>query len=486
MTEKKQEPELPPVITLSDFYAFMPEHKYIFAPNASLWPVASVNARLPKVLLLGPDGQALTDEDGNEKTLKPSTWLDQNRAVEAMVWAPGEPEAIHGRLPSLGVSGWIRRPDTCTFNTYRPPGPRRGSASGARRWRELLERLYPEDAWHITAYGAHCVQRPGVKINHAIVLAGAPRIGKDTLLEPLRFGVGEANFAEVSPYTIVKSEHNDYLCAVVLRVSEARDQGDTNRYALYEKMKTMLAAPPPAHRINTKYVKQYYAINVVCVFITTNYGSDGLYLPGDDGRHYVAATEVKREDFPEGFFDEYWAWQNAGGAEDVVAYLAEFDLRRFNPKAPPKKTDAFWAMVGAGAAPEVSELDDIIDRLGRLEQPPATLSDGKTPCGPAALTLVMLRAEANNGALNDLHTWLGDRKNRRAIPHRLASCGYLPVASEKNDRLWIIQGKRQIVYARRDIAPAKRVAAAAGLKQRLEKATQASTTVMTLKREDRR
>jgi hypothetical protein len=129
-------------------------------------------------------------------------------------------------------------------------------------------------------------------------------------------------------------------------------------------MKTMLAAPPPTHRINTKYIKQYYALNVVCVFITTNYGLDGLYLPPDDGRHYVAGTEVKREDFPQGFFDEYWAWQSAGGAEDVVAYLAEFDLRRFNPKAPPKKTNAFWTMVSAGEAPEVSELDDIIDRLG--------------------------------------------------------------------------------------------------------------------------
>jgi hypothetical protein len=149
MTEKKQQPELPPVITLGDFYAFMPKHEYIFAPNGSLWPVASVNARLPKVPLLGADGQVLTDEDGAERALKPSTWLDQNRAVEAMAWAPGEPEAIHGRLPSL--SGWVRRPGTCTFNTWRPPGPCRGRAGGAGRWRELLERLYPEDAAHITA-----------------------------------------------------------------------------------------------------------------------------------------------------------------------------------------------------------------------------------------------------------------------------------------------------------------------------------------------
>ena len=339
MTKKKQERELPPFITLEDFYAFMPKHEYIFAPLPDkLWPAASVNARLPRVPLLAPDGTVIVDENGNAKLLKPSTWLDQNHAVEAMTWAPGEPEVISGRLPSK--SGWIERADVRTFNTYHPSAPWRGGrASGAKRWQELLEKLYPDDAGHLTACCAHCVQRPGVKINHGVVLAGAPGIGKDTLLEPLRRGVGAANFAETSPHAIMKGDYNDYLCAVVLRISEARDQGEVNRYALYEKMKTMLAAPPDMHRINTKYIPQYYAANVVCIFITTNYAFDGLFLPSDDRRHYVAATEVTAADFTRGFFDEHYAWYANGGLEDVVAYLAEYDLTRFNPKVTPKKTD---------------------------------------------------------------------------------------------------------------------------------------------------
>jgi hypothetical protein len=231
-------------------------------------------------------------------------------------------------------------------------------------------------------------------------------------------------------------------------------------------------------RYHTKYIPNYYVPNCTNAIITTNYGHDGLYLPPDDGRHYVANTEVKREDFAEGFFDEHWAWQEAGGAADVVACLQEYDLSKFNPKAPPRKTPAFWVMVGAGMAPEVSELDDVIERLGRLETPPAARSDG-TPCGPAALTLAMLRAETSSTPSNDLYAWLADRKNRRAIPHRLASCGYLPVASAAQDRLWIIQGKRQAVYGRRDLTPAQRVAAAAELKERLEQATRDSVATLT-------
>jgi hypothetical protein len=138
-------------------------------------------------------------------------------------------------------------------------------------------------------------------------------------------------------------------------------------------------------------------------------------------------------------------------------------------------------MAGVGMAPEVSELADVIDRLGRRETPPATRSDG-TPCGPPALTLSMVRAETGNIASSDLYTWLADRKNRRTIPHRLASCGYLPAASAAPDRLWIIQGRRHAVYTRHDLNPAERLAAAEKLKARLD---QVSTTVTSLKREDR-
>jgi hypothetical protein len=52
-----------------------------------------------------------------------------------------------------------------------------------------------------------------------VLLIGPPGIGKDTILIPLREGVGPWNYKEVALNQIV-GPVNDYLCAVVLRINE--------------------------------------------------------------------------------------------------------------------------------------------------------------------------------------------------------------------------------------------------------------------------
>jgi hypothetical protein len=108
-----------------------------------------------------------------------------------MTWAPGEPLIISNRLIAEG--GWIERQGVATLNMYRPPAVRQGNAANADRWIELMQRVYPNDANHIIAYCAHRIQYPAVKINHGILLGGSTGIGKDTLLEPLKLGVGAWN-----------------------------------------------------------------------------------------------------------------------------------------------------------------------------------------------------------------------------------------------------------------------------------------------------
>ena len=92
-----------------------------------------------------------------------------------------------------------------------------------------LHRVYPDEARHILFWLAHRVQRPAEKVNHALVLGGAQGIGKDTLIEPVKHAVGPWNFSEVSP-THVLGRFNGFLSSVILRVSEARDLGEVNRY----------------------------------------------------------------------------------------------------------------------------------------------------------------------------------------------------------------------------------------------------------------
>ena len=61
----------------------------------------------------------------------------------------------------------------------------------------------------------------------------------------------------------------------------------------------------------------------------------------------------------------------------------------------------------------------------------------------------------------DFLSWLLDRKNRRTIPYRLESAGYVQVRNDAaQDGLWKISGKRQVIYARNDLSADDRVKAA--------------------------
>src|SRR5207247_347054 len=138
-------------ISLDDFYAYMPTHRYIFAPCRQLWPARSVNARL-----------------GSIEGIAANVWLDQNRHVEQMTWAPGE---------------------------------------------------------------------------------------------PVEYAIAPWNFTEVSP-THMFGRFNGFVRSVILRVSEARDLGDVNRFAFYEHMKIYSAAPPDVFRCDEKNLREYSVPNV--------------------------------------------------------------------------------------------------------------------------------------------------------------------------------------------------------------------------------
>ena len=136
-------------------------------------------------------------------------------------------------------------------------------------------------------------------------------IGKDTILEGVKRAVGPWNFKEVAPKSIFEP-FNPWLRAVILRVSEAKDMGDVNRFEFYDAMKTLLAAPPDVLECNEKNIKQHYVLNCMGVVITTNHLTDGIYLPAEDRRHYVAWSDLRSDDFDAGYWNEMWNWYDDG------------------------------------------------------------------------------------------------------------------------------------------------------------------------------
>jgi uncharacterized protein DUF5906 len=404
-------------LSRDDFVAYMPSHNYIFKPTRQMWPAVSVNSRVPPV------------GEGKDK-IPASAWLDANAPVEQATWAPGMPMIIRGKIVSDG--GWLDDPNCSVFNLYRPPSidPKPGSID---LWLDHIRRIYPDEAEHIIAWLAHRVQCPHEKINHALVLIGSQGIGKDTILEAVKQTVGPWNFAEISPVQAL-GRFNGFIKSVILRVSEVRDSGEFDRYALYEHMKSLIASPPDVLRVDEKHMHEQAVFNVTGVIITTNDKNNGLYLPEEDRRHFVACSAAKISDFEPGYFSRLYGWYETVGYEAVAYYLANLDIAWFDPKAPPPKTQAFWDIVSASRSPEDAELADAIDALGH----------------PDAVTLIAIKNHATSAEFAE---WLGDRKNSRKVPHRMEACGYRAMRNpDVADGLWKLGGKRQVIYVKESLS----------------------------------
>lgn len=431
-------------VTVEDFRAYLPQHTYIFMPTGEPWPAASVNARVPPMPLLDANGQPARDDKGREKLIPAATWLDQHRSVEQMTWAPGLPTLVHDRLIFDG--GWIERNGVTSYNLYRRPMIVPGNPAKAGPWLDHVHKLYPSEADHLIRWVAQRVQQPQEKINHAIILGGPQGIGKDTALEPVKRAVGPWNFVEASPQQVL-GRFNGFAKSVILRVNEARDLGDHDRLQFYDHLKAYTAAPPDVLRVDEKNLREYSVLNCCGVVITSNYKGDGIYLPADDRRHFVAWSCVTKDDFSRDYWSKLYRWYALDGDRHVAAYLADLDLSSFDPKAPPFKTSAFWDIVDANRAPEDAELADVLDKLAN----------------PDATTLACIATEATG----EFESWISDRKNRRVIPNRLETCGYCPVRnSDATDGLWKINGRRQVVYAKISLSLRDRLAAANDLTSR--------------------
>jgi hypothetical protein len=101
--------------------------------------------------------------------------------------------------------------------------------------------------------------------------------------------------------------------------------------------------------------------------------------------------------------------------------------------------------VNVNRAPEDAELADAIDELKN----------------PDALTLKHLIAVATGSAAE----WLLDRRNRRALPHRMERCGYVSTRNpDAKDGLWKLGRERQVVYAKASLSPKDQLAAVQKLK----------------------
>jgi hypothetical protein len=157
----------------------------------------------------------------------------------------------------------------------------------------------------------------------------------------------------------------------------------------------------------------------------------------------MACSDLGAGDFEEGYWKSLFDWYEHGGYDHVAAYLAGLDISGFDPKAPPRKTEAFRRIVAANISPDSLGLGDALDEMGN---PDATTIDK------------IIEASGVEGVMAQLNT----PKGRRSIPHRLADCGYtsVPNPSRPKDGAWKIGGAAKMIYGRASLSFAERHGAA--------------------------
>ena len=341
-------------------------------------------------------------QDGKLVTISASKWLDQNRAVEQMTWCPGLPMLILDRLVVDG--GWIEREDVTCFNLYRPPRIELGDATKAG----AVDRPRPQGI------------RPPDDADAYHPLAGSPRAAPEREDQP-RAGAGRSaghrqghacsSRSSTRSGRGISTKCRRHICSAIstatsnrsiLRINEARDLGEVNRFDFYDHTKIYTAAPPDVLRVDEKYLREYYVFNVLGFIITTNHKTDGIYLPADDRRHYVAWSNHTKEEFSQEYWNELWGWYHAGGFEHVAAYLTELDLSAFDPKAPPPKTPAFWDIVNANRGARGCRAGRRARRAGQPRRRDAEAADREGDgryCGMADGPQEPARHSASAGAL---------------------------------------------------------------------------------------
>jgi len=192
---------------------------------------------------------------------------------------------------------------------------------------------------HFLNFVAFLLQRPGEKINHALVIVGKTQgTGKDTAFVPVIQAIGLHNVATITP-EVLAGPWTHYLLAQLVRAEEMMNFG---RREMANKLKPMLCTPPEMVSINTKNVKQFDVPNLQNWIMFTNH-EDAISIEDTDRRYWVHRCELEVPCEP-AYYAKLYGWYEVGGCEKVAGWLLQRDLGAFNPMAAPPITEAKRAM----------------------------------------------------------------------------------------------------------------------------------------------
>jgi hypothetical protein len=298
----------------------------------------------------------------NQRKIEAGTCFDENRQAKGA-------RVLKGVTYAAGDSILCSRDGVVFGNRWRDARPV-PVAGNVQPWLAHVERMVPDarERAHVLDVMAFKVQKPNVKINHAVLHGGNPGSGKDTMWAPFFWAIGGQSLRNVSLVRNeeITSQWGYALETEVLVVNELRQSEAKDRRALENTLKPLIAAPPEYLSVQRKGLAPYDLVNRLQVIAFSN-ERVAINLPSDDRRWFVIWSDAARMTDAEGA--KMWAWLEAGGKSAVAAWLHQRDVAAFAPGATPFMTEAKAIMVEAGMSGAESFLVDLMrNRVGEFSK----------------------------------------------------------------------------------------------------------------------
>jgi hypothetical protein len=304
-------------------------------------------------------------------------------------------------------------------------------------WLNHAELLIPEqqEREHVFNIMAYKLQHPEKKINHAVLHVGREGCGKDTLWGPFIWAVCGPHFRNrgLVDNENISGNFGYQLESEIMILNELKEPNASDRRALANKLKPIIAAPPETISINKKNQHPYDMLNRVFVMAFSN-DRIPISLPSQDRRWFCLHSDTAR--MPEAEAKSIWDWYNAGGFELIAAWLYRRDVSMFNPAATPMDTEFKQSMVEHGMSSAESYLVDLIRArsgefsLGVVGSPFVMLCDrlsGLSPQGVKIVPPALLHALEEGGWVD-----MGRIKSARHQSKKQVFCS--PEMAEKYSR----------------------------------------------------
>jgi hypothetical protein len=294
------------------------------------------------------------------RRIEASICYDENRSA-------ANARLLRGVTYAAGDGVLVTRDGDVYGNRWRDARP---DISGVRRgdvsmWLDHCRAMVPEEKElnHCLDVMAFKLQNPRVKINHAILHGGDEGSGKDSMWAPFIWSVcgpGLKNRGLVDNDGLT-SQWGYALESEILILNELKEPEASQRRALANKLKPIIAAPPETLPINRKGLHPYDMVNRMMVLAFTN-DPVPISISSGDRRWFCLWSFAGRMDSAKA--QDLWHWYRNGGFETIARWLADRDVSAFNPSAPPMWTEFKENLIESGMSIAESYIVDQIRARG--------------------------------------------------------------------------------------------------------------------------